>query len=253
MQILQWLLKVSQEQAIETTPSSKRMLTLGEEKEKEKDCDEFESDEVELECKDLFSISLTRANSRTRFYSTLNLRSLKNFCERRDCLHPLKKEHMSHKVESANVGNKVLPICDATVSVSGTDYSSDGSVNKKRRALSRMKELIRWAATAKSDKGGNKGWKVLYFRNKGNLKAPPDEISSSSSKISFRWDVGSCSAYSSALSPLSLASSTTSHRTFTNQNLEIDSKETCVSPKDEECVRMGNWITTDSEFVVLEL
>ncbi|XP_077252717.1 uncharacterized protein LOC143892154 [Tasmannia lanceolata] len=147
---------------------------------------------------------------------------------------------MGHKAESAHVGSKFLPICDIVVSGSTiADYGSDRSMNRKRRAISRMRDLIRWYAAANSGRGGIKRWKVPYFHKKGNLKDPSDEMSSTSSKISFTLDVGSCSAYSLEFSPLSLAYSTTSYRTFTNPNFEIDSEETCVSPKTEECKRRG--------------
>ena len=72
---------------------------------------------------------------------------------------------MGHNAESANVGCKVLPVCDAASTGSNGRESSDGSekdVHKgqQRKAVSRMKELLRWAAAAKSHKGGSKGWKV---------------------------------------------------------------------------------------------
>ncbi|XP_058092295.1 uncharacterized protein LOC131238696 [Magnolia sinica] len=225
--------------------------------EKEQECDGFEFDNDGLACKDPFTILLTRANSsKTCFYSNLNLKNLRNFYHRkRDCPHTAKEDCMGHnKAESANVSSKVLPICDAALAggSTGPDCSSDASMNRKRRAISRMKELLRWAAVAKSDKGGIKRWKVLHFRNRSALKDSFDETSSGSSKISFTWDVGSCST-ASALSPLSLPSSSASRRTSTTQHLECISEEMWVGPKTEECTRIGNWITTDSEFVVLEL
>ncbi|XXG90625.1 hypothetical protein AAC387_Pa12g2347 [Persea americana] len=165
---------------------------------------------------------------------------------------------MGHKVESAHVGSRVLPICNVAAPALGSPdagNSSDASLNKKRRAISRMKELPRRAVTTKSEKGENKPWKkVLKFRSRGALRAPSDDMGSYS-RISFSWDMGSCST-TSALSPLSLTSSTASHITKSKdlkQQLESISKETSASPRTVEILRRGNWISTDSEYVVLEL
>ena len=70
---------------------------------------------------------------------------------------------MGHKVESTHVGSRVLPICNVAAPALGSPdagNSSDASLNKKRRAISRMKELLRRAVTTKSEKGENKPWKV---------------------------------------------------------------------------------------------
>lgn len=77
---------------------------------------------------------------------------------------------MRHKAESTYVGSKVLPICNVASGpasqASGStdvDYHCHASLNKKKRAISRMKELLRRAVTAKSEKGENKPWKVLLL------------------------------------------------------------------------------------------
>lgn len=116
--------------------------------------------------KDSIAILLNRANSRTFFYSTFNLKNLRSIYDRKDRLRPsVQEHHMVHKAEPAQLGGEVLPLCDEISSDSnGADYNSDTSINKKRRAISRMKELLRWAAIAKSDKGGNKRWKVWWFK-----------------------------------------------------------------------------------------
>lgn len=168
---------------------------------------------------------------------------------------------ISPKVDSAanHGGNKVLPISETTLSTSSTN-SNDQCVSsekkdrlkgEKTKALSRMKELLRWAAAAKSEKGGKYiSRKVLQFRNRGTLKAVPDDdqLSNDSPKISFRWDVESCSTTSS-YSAISIASSS-KHDQILNMP---SSNSTPIQQGVRSKSRKGNWITTDSEFVVLEL
>lgn len=81
---------------------------------------------------------------------------------------------ISHKVDSAtHAGNKVLPITEATLSTStntndqsqsGSSENKDRLKGEKSKTMSRMKELLRWAAAAKSEKGGKFiGRKVHYL------------------------------------------------------------------------------------------
>nr|KYP33403.1 hypothetical protein KK1_045744 [Cajanus cajan] len=172
----------------------------------------------------------------------------------------MKREEPSREVGSVgkadsggHVGNKVLPITEAPLSSSAerndqcdATETKDESKDKKK-PMSRMKELLRWAASAKTEKGGKfNGRKVLMFRRRGTLKAVPDDDQgcTESPKISFRWDVESCSTTSSAYSAISLASSSK------NGQNQIATSSICIPPEHtghNNTCRKGNWITTDSE------
>ncbi|XP_073105956.1 uncharacterized protein [Elaeis guineensis] len=227
--------------------------------------EELEEKEDEEENKRTFTILTRREDGRTCLYSTLQLKHLRSLYKNQNFWQPENSElRMGHKAESANVGFKVLPICDAVSTGCNGGGSSDGSEKdahkgQQRKAVSRMKELLRWAAAAKSHKGGSKGWKVLYFRKRVDLKAQVDDSSSNSSKVSFRWDVGGCSTSSSVHSPIASMSRNDQMwmKNSSNPSAKLQSSECdanmLVSSKSEEYVRTGHWITTDSDFVVLEL
>lgn len=77
---------------------------------------------------------------------------------------------MGHETTAVNVGCKVLPICDAAVTPvasKGGDRDGEkevGRTSERLTAVARVKqELLRWAAAAKSGKGGSKAWKVHNF------------------------------------------------------------------------------------------
>lgn len=88
------------------------------------------------------------------------MKVLRNLFGTTNCISIVKEECMDHKAELAHIGSKLLPIHDTAGSSSMDTYKSDVQLNRKR-AMSRMKELIRWAAATKSEKGANKRWKVL--------------------------------------------------------------------------------------------
>ncbi|GAU18275.1 hypothetical protein TSUD_176170 [Trifolium subterraneum] len=153
-----------------------------------------------------------------------------------------REEAIVNKTDSTtHGGNKVLPVTHEA-SLSSSAERKDQC--DKKKPISRMKELLRWAA--KTEKGGKfYGKKVLMFRRRGNLKAvqDDDQATSESPKISFRWDVESCSTTSSAYSAFSMASSTKNGQNkITTSTISIPHSESGHST-----CRKANWITTDSE------
>ncbi|KAK8650776.1 hypothetical protein V6N13_140402 [Hibiscus sabdariffa] len=147
---------------------------------------------------------------------------------------------VSHKSDSS----RVSPLSEAQVAVSSSTNArchlqqcsgSKEKKDKKPKTMSRMKQLLRWAASsAKSEKG------------EGNLSKKVDgrRLSiSESPKISLRWDVESCSSVSSAISGISV---TCSSRNDEACNL-VSLNSTFIHGLNRCSGRRGNWITTDSE------
>lgn len=126
-----------------------------------------EDDEGGAEDDTTLTFVLRGQNGRTCFYGTLRLKHLRSLFKSQE---EGGESRMGHKTETVNVGCKVLPICDAVSTGSNSGYGSDKDKQRSERtkAVSRMKELLRWAAAAKSSKGGSKAWKV----NIPNCPAP---------------------------------------------------------------------------------
>ncbi|XP_004292380.1 PREDICTED: uncharacterized protein LOC101311157 [Fragaria vesca subsp. vesca] len=280
MQFLQWLSKVTQGKAREETsaPTNKKKDT-NDQDHKQNYIIVFKRggvgvyqktkgfEESTFPCKKFkpFAFLCRKDIAQACFYSTVHLRRLDsiNTRQQKQCRArsmKMKKEDIarglenSNKVDQANVGSKVLPVSDSTLSTStNTSHDQCGASEKKERikgdktkTLSRMKELIRWAAAAKSAEKGGKyiGRKVLQFRNRGTLKPVPDDdqLSDDSPKISFRWELESCSTTSSAYSAISVASSSKN-----DQVMNIQSLDTKFQDSDHWQPKKGNWITSDSD------
>ncbi|CAI0374677.1 unnamed protein product [Linum tenue] len=129
-----------------------------------------------------FGILLGRKDvAKACFYSTLNLRRVGNSSSRRErrmmismkmkkeelaaCKKPDPSANNNNSTAAAHhVGNKVLPISSNEANAAlpprfpGECQKRDARQVKgdsnKTKAISRMKELIRWAAATKSDKNG---------------------------------------------------------------------------------------------------
>lgn len=88
---------------------------------------------------------------------------------------------------------------------------------------------------------------VLHFRNRAALKAVPDDdqLSNDSPKISFRWDMESCSTINSTA--FSTISAPVPSKLKNEQKLDVASFSTPLHVRDRSVARTGSWITTDSD------
>ncbi|PNT76731.1 hypothetical protein BRADI_1g52381v3 [Brachypodium distachyon] len=168
--------------------------------------------------------------------------------------------HIADPAGAVVVGCKVLPIFHENGIVDGAMRKIAHRIDGKK-AVARVKELLKWATQARpysTSVGGKKWKKVLSFQAGDGAVTKCDEMSSVSGNQSFKWDVGSCSSASSVpYSPLSFASALaaaakTEHYTPSRNYASRLSSVSQKSSSSEAC-RMGQWITSDSDFVVLEL
>ncbi|WRX10920.1 hypothetical protein QQP08_003407 [Theobroma cacao] len=262
-QILQWLFKVAHEQGGQNTTSPSNKKTAEDQEGKPREIILSKHRRSKSKKFKPFIFLCNRDAAKACFYSTIYLRRTGSSHRRQHCAQPMKmkKEDIArglvvgHKSDLAtHAGNKVLPLIDAALS-SSTDKNDQCSTSGKKekhkgdktKAMSRMKELLRWAAAAKSERGKSIGRKVLHFRNRGALKSVPDDdqLSNDSPKISFRWDVESCSTTSSAFSGISATSSLKKDQTC--NMVSLNSTPIHAVGLNRCSGRRGNWITTDSE------
>ncbi|KAE8673097.1 Gag protease polyprotein [Hibiscus syriacus] len=168
------------------------------------------------------------------FYSSIYLKKVDSCRTTRQqqphsqAITKMKKEGLE-VVSQKSDSSKVSPLTEAQVAVS----SSKKDQKNKTKAISRMKELLRWAASAKSEK---KLSKKVDGRRLNTSESP---------KISFRWEAQSCSAVSSAISGISMTSSLRNDEAC---NL-VSLNSTVIHGLNRCSTRRGNWITTDSEFM----
>ncbi|XP_010466903.1 PREDICTED: uncharacterized protein LOC104747035 [Camelina sativa] len=189
------------------------------------------------------------------FYSTLNLRRVSSF-RREQLVRSMAKMKAQRGGGEEVTSTRFDPKKASKVLESEKqDETNKGKVkseqSKGKATLLRMKELIKWAAAAKSDKAVKfftpkimvelRNRKKLKMMREVNNEESTKRMSSVSANISLRWESSeSCTTHSSS-----------------DQISIVSSPAILVSlgptPLYHCRSRKGNWITTDSEFVVLEL
>lgn len=99
--------------------------------------------------------------------------------------------------------------------------------------------------------------KVLNLQNREATKESNENRSSNSSKISFMWDVRSCSStssvYTNRADQILVKNLSNLHSKFSNLSSNLNNSEPdqannkMSSTESVECLRVGQWITTDSD------
>lgn len=123
----------------------------------------------------IFPFLCTKDIAKSCFYSPVKLKrvGVHNTDRRKHflCSRKMKREEIARETENTNnvdsaayAGNKVLPITEERNDQCDNSENKDKVKGDKKKAISRMKELLRWAAAAKTEKGGKpSGRKVNIF------------------------------------------------------------------------------------------
>ncbi|MBA0769741.1 hypothetical protein Gotri_018441, partial [Gossypium trilobum] len=199
--------------------------------------------------------------ARACFYSTIYLSRVRSSSHRGQQQHWAQSMKMKKKQDIATgfgvspksdsgtrTGDKVvLPLSEppAENDQCNTIEKKEKVKGDKTKTMSRMKELLRWAAAKKPEKLGGKfiGRKFRSREAMKGVSGDHDQLSNESPKISFRWDVQSSSTTSSAYSGIIVTSSLRNDETCNILSLN----STPMHGLNRCCSRRGNWITTDSE------
>ncbi|XP_054779988.1 uncharacterized protein LOC129287773 [Prosopis cineraria] len=228
MQILQWLCKRSQEQERQRTTKTEEFSDQKAGGKHIIQVDHHElsgrtkrNGEKKVGCKNLkiFAFTCRKDIPKTCFYSTLNLMKLASFNRSLNLVYPMKMKRQELSI-GIGVPNKKTDSHDHV----RNPKANDETKRDKTKPASRMKEIVRWAAASRTEKGGKlfNGRKVAWHSRRGTVKAVDEDDEAIS---------GSTTSLSNIINAQRSLSATTDHVTR----------------------RKGNWITSDSEFVVLEL
>lgn len=154
----------------------------------------------------------------------------------------------SKKMLPSSKERKQSESCEPAAAINNSQNSNkDAEAQRRNIKASRMKEIVKWQAPKNRER--NNRWKI-FNKNKGSLSGTSGSeedlmsLCSSSSKLN-KWDIRNCSSSSFSSS----GSSSSSSFRGVQSKWEVQSSALCPVPRGNR----DNWITTDSEYVVLEI